>query len=263
VDHRAIFEGMNANLWSPNSGRILWMTQPAWPSTMWQILSSDYDTQGSFYGTQKACEPLHIQLNLATDQVDVVNTTLESRTDLTATAKVFALDNALLLRAQQQVSVQADDKAEPMQLDLAPFLAHATVIVELQLTDTHGTIVSRNLYWLAKRSAQYRDLTHLASTPIHLQASTVTTGPEYTTTIQLTNAGSVVSLANKLTLLNQDGNRILPAYYSDNYVSLLPGETQTIEIRYPVSQAGSKASVTIRGWNTVPDSVPLKLGAIK
>ena len=33
VEHRAIFEGFNAHLWSPNSGRLLWMTQPAWPST--------------------------------------------------------------------------------------------------------------------------------------------------------------------------------------------------------------------------------------
>jgi archaellum component FlaF (FlaF/FlaG flagellin family) len=161
------------------------------------------------------------------------------------------------------VSVQADDKAEPMQLDLASSLAHGTVIVELQLTDAHGMIISRNLYWLAKRSAQYRDLTHLAKMPIHLQTSTVTTGSEYTTTIQLTNAGSVVSLANKLTLLDPDGNRILPAYYSDNYVSLLPGETQTIEIQYPISAAGKKASVTIRGWNTLPDSVPLKLGTVQ
>ena len=53
VDHRAIFEGFNAHLWSPNSGRMLWMTQPAWPSTMWQILSSDYDTQASFYGVNE------------------------------------------------------------------------------------------------------------------------------------------------------------------------------------------------------------------
>ena len=75
VDHRAIFEGMNANLWAPNSGRLLWMTQPAWPSTMWQILSSDYDTQASFYGVKKACEPLHVQLNLANYRVDIVNTT--------------------------------------------------------------------------------------------------------------------------------------------------------------------------------------------
>jgi hypothetical protein len=263
VDHRAIFEGMNANLWSPNSGRLLWMTQPAWPSTMWQILSSDYDTQASFYGTKKACEPLHIQLNLATDQVDVVNTTVEPHTDLTATAKVYSLDNVLLFQTEKQVSVQADDKVEPMQLDLGPQLAHGTVIVTLALSDTHGTIVSRNLYWLAKRSAQYRDLNHLAKTSIRLQASTISTGSEYTTTIQLTNTGSVASLANKLTLLDQNGSRILPAYYSDNYISLLPGETQIIHVQYPVSAAGKKASVTIRGWNTVPDSVQLELGRVR
>ncbi len=56
VDHRAIFEGFNAHLWAPNSGRLLWMTQPAWPSTMWQIFSSDYDTQASYYGVKKAAE---------------------------------------------------------------------------------------------------------------------------------------------------------------------------------------------------------------
>ena len=65
VEHRAIFEGMNAHLWAPNSGRMLWMTQPAWPSNMWQILSSDYDTQASFYGVKKACEPVHVQLDLS------------------------------------------------------------------------------------------------------------------------------------------------------------------------------------------------------
>jgi hypothetical protein len=42
--HRAIFEGMNAHLWTVNSGRMLWMTQPAWPSNNWQISTSDYDT---------------------------------------------------------------------------------------------------------------------------------------------------------------------------------------------------------------------------
>jgi hypothetical protein len=65
VEQRAIFEGFNAHLWAPNSGRMLWMTQPAWPSTSWQILSSDYDTQASFYGVKKACEPVHVQLDLS------------------------------------------------------------------------------------------------------------------------------------------------------------------------------------------------------
>ena len=58
VQHRAIFEGMNAHLWAPNTGRMLWMTQPAWPSSTWQIFSSDYDTQSSFYAVKKASEML-------------------------------------------------------------------------------------------------------------------------------------------------------------------------------------------------------------
>ncbi len=38
---------------SPTPARMIWMTQPAWPSMEWNFLSWDYDTQSSFYGTQK------------------------------------------------------------------------------------------------------------------------------------------------------------------------------------------------------------------
>ena len=100
ANHRAIFEGMNAHLWAPNSGRMLWMTQPAWPSTMWQILTSDYDTQASFYGTMKACEPLHIQLDLATYDVELINTTNTPLANATITADVYSLDNKSLLHQQ-------------------------------------------------------------------------------------------------------------------------------------------------------------------
>jgi len=62
VQHRAVFEGMNAHLWAPNTGRMLWMTQPAWPSSTWQILSSDYDTQASFYGVRRRAKMVHVQL---------------------------------------------------------------------------------------------------------------------------------------------------------------------------------------------------------
>jgi hypothetical protein len=91
VDHRAIFEGMNAHLWAPNSGRLLWMTQPAWPSNTWQILSSDYDTQSSFYGVKKACEPVHVQLDLSNYNVAAVNTTTDALTGFVISReRVFA-----------------------------------------------------------------------------------------------------------------------------------------------------------------------------
>ena len=69
---------MYAHLWKPNSGRMIWMTQPAWPSTMWQMYSSDYDTQASFYGIRKANAPLHVQMDLSDHTVELVNTTRDA-----------------------------------------------------------------------------------------------------------------------------------------------------------------------------------------
>ena len=57
--------------------------------------------------------------------------------------------------------------------------------------------------------------------------------------------------------MNADGTQVLPAYFGDNYVSLLPGETRTIEIRYPTAKASS-ASVTLRGWNVAASRVAVR-----
>ena len=176
VDHRAMFEGMDANLWAPNSGRLLWMTQPAWPSTMWQILSSDYDTQASFYGVKKACEPLHVQLNLANYRVDVVNTTTAAHTGLTVSAKVYSLANALLFQATERKDVDADSTASVLHLDMEPYLAKGMVLVSLELHDAKGALVSQNLYWLGARPASYRELNSLPPTQLKASATSTTTG---------------------------------------------------------------------------------------
>ncbi|MFX8712042.1 hypothetical protein ABTM46_19040, partial [Acinetobacter baumannii] len=80
------------HLWTRNSGRLLWMTHPAWTSNAWQIYSSDYDTHAAFYGVAQAAEPIHVQVNLPGNEVVVVNTTRDAAPGLAATTRVFALD---------------------------------------------------------------------------------------------------------------------------------------------------------------------------
>lgn len=249
VDHRAIFEGMNANLWSPNSGRLLWMTQPAWPSTMWQILSSDYDTQASFYGAQKGAEPVHVQLNLANDQVDAVNTTTATRPNVTVSARVYSLGNQLLLENRQTLNLAADERVHAFTLPLRPLLDHGMVLVRLMMTEADGTELSRNLYWLGASSPQYRALASLPVVGLKIDAVAKRAGDEVVLTAKVSNPAAAAVLAAKLTLLDSAGKRILPAYYSDNYVSLLPGETETVTIRFPFSMGSSKATLAVRGWN--------------
>jgi hypothetical protein len=80
--------------------------------------------------------------------------------------------------------------------------------------------------------------------------------------VELKNTGSDVALQNKLTLVNSTtGERILPAYYSDNYVSLLPGERREVEVEYPASAAeGATPAFTLRGFNLPQRSLPVAVG---
>lgn len=264
VDHRAIFEGMNAHLWSPNSGRMLWMTQPAWPSNMWQILNSDYDTQSSFYGTMKACEPLHVQLDLSNFNIAVVDTTPEAAAGLTVSAKVYSLDNKVLLSKDTAVDAKADAVTPVFQLELAPYLQNVA-LVELLLKDHSGKLVSRNVYWLAAKTGTYRELSRMPKATLSATAKATAANGETVIQVRLQNSGSTAALATKLTLQHAAApagaggdTRILPAYYSENYVSLMPGESTEISIAAPESMSKGGMKVGVRGWNVAQTTVAVE-----
>jgi hypothetical protein len=81
--------------------------------------------------------------------------------------------------------------------------------------------------------------------------------------VHVHNTGSDAAIALKLTLRHTDGTRILPAYYSDNYLSLLPGEERIVTIQAPVDAAGAgSAHVSLRGWNFPEQDVPQDTAAL-
>jgi hypothetical protein len=256
VDHRAIFEGFNAHLWAPNSGRLLWMTQPAWPSTMWQIFSSDYDTQASFYGVMKAAEPVHVQMNLPDLHAAIVNNTEKAIAGATLQVHAVRGDGASVFDHQETVSAPAQAVTTSSLVDIGLASAKDVVFVEMQLKDAQGALLSQNFYWYAADSETYRGLNNLPQVVVKATAVAETnSGGEAHLSVGLENTGSAVAVAAKLTLLRtSDGERILPAYFSDNYLSLLPGEKRVVEISYPDAKA-SAATVAIRGWNVAPAKV--------
>lgn len=248
--HRAIFEGMNQELWTKSSGRLLWMTQPAWPSTMWQILSHDYDTHASFYGTQKGSEIVHVQMSLADHRLAVVNNGLAPIKGANLRARVVGLDGKPLAERTMKIDADANATALGEALDLSGPLASGAVVVRLDLTAADGTPLSSNLYWVARDAEGGRKLSAMAAQPVTVTALSAKAGAETVVTVSLANVGSAPALNGKLTLVDAQGARILPAYYADNYVSLLPGETRTVEVRYPGAVTGAK--VELRGWNLAP-----------
>jgi hypothetical protein len=255
--HKAIYEGFLAHLWTKNSGRLLWMSHPAWPSNAWQLYSWDYDTSAAYYGAKEANRPLHVQLNLDDNALAIVNTTRTDQPGLTVRTRVTALDGAALFARTDGADAPANRTTKLPTVPLAPILAKSGMaLVELTLIDASGAELDRNVYWRGRDTAAYRALDSLATIPLTLTAEApVHDGDDMLIRATLANSSATPALEAKLTLLDAEGKRILPAYYSENYVSLLPGERRTIAIRWPAANAVTGATLALRGWNVAKQSL--------
>jgi beta-galactosidase/beta-glucuronidase len=250
VSYRAIFEGFQAHLWTENSGRLLWMTHPSWPSNTWQIYSSDYDTAAAYYAVKKACEPVHAQLDLPDYRLAVVNTTRSDRPGLRLRSRVLSLDDRLLAERVDAVDAASNSVVTlPAPLDLPTVLAQeGLVLVKLTLTDKSGATVSDNVYWPGRDAASQQRLNGLRAQPITLSARGRADASGALIDISLANHGNAPVLNAKLTVLDDRRERVLPVFYEDNYLTLLPGEVRHISVRCP-SAGAHCARVSLRGWN--------------
>ena len=129
----------------------------------------------------------------------------------------------------------------------------AVYFVRLQLTAADGTILSRNLYWKAN-AAQGEDLSPLNTLPlVHLEGAIARHDADgrLHLDVTLTNPAATMALMAHLQLRRKStGARVLPVFYSTNYVSLAPGEARTISIdAAQVDLHGDTPLVTLDGWN--------------
>jgi hypothetical protein len=123
--------------------------------------------------------------------------------------------------------------------------------VKLELTDPNGKLVSDNFYW--KETAQ-DDLTALDTIPdVELEGRVTRrdAGGNCLLDVTLSNPTGNIAVMAHLQLRNQRTNRrVLPVYYSENYVSLLPGERRTISIEAASKDlGGARPLIVVDGWN--------------
>ena len=130
------------------------------------------------------------------------------------------------------------------------------------MKDATGKLLSTNFYWRAQPEHQ-DDLTALNQLPtVTLDAKVERHDADgrCLLTVTLHNPGSQVALMAHLQLRRQhSGERVLPVFYSDNYVSLVPGESKTISIEASAADLkGETPLVVVDGWNVgvTPSSSP-------
>ncbi|GAA1671266.1 discoidin domain-containing protein [Streptomyces yatensis] len=237
---RAMFEAWNANLWDNASGLMLWMSHPAWHSTVWQTYDYDFDVNGTYFGARSACEPLHVQADPVNWQVMAVNHTASEVHGATVTAQLYDLSGRLLGKPRTTLVNVA--RASTTKAFAAPWSdgLPALHLLRLTLKDAKGGELSRNTYWRYRDPAALRELNRAKQVKLTGEVAEVTRAADrHGLTARIRNRGSSVAAMVRLSLLERpNGPRVLPTLYGDNYLWLLPGESRTVELSWP-STAGS------------------------
>jgi hypothetical protein len=238
---RAMFEAWNANLWEDASALLLWMSHPAWHSTVWQTYDYDLDVNGSYYGARKGCEAIHVQANQNDWKVVAVNHTTKALT-ATVTADLHDLKGNKVGPTQQQaVGVSASSKTDSFTVAFGADLP-ALHLLRLKLTDAKGKILSENTYWRYREATDLQALNALADTSVSVRTTT-SKGKLVAT---LTNDGTTVAAMLRLSLRDRNNQRVLPATYTDNFFWLLPGESRTVTV---TANTTSSLKLLVDGYN--------------
>ena len=294
-DTRAQFEAF-VDHWTngptPSTGTIYWQLNKGWPTLLWDLYNYDYDTAGSFFGAKKANAELHAMYAYDTGTVALDNLSGVTQPDVSVEARVHDLAGAVL---DDQVAsgislpsqgVHGAVLTPRVPAATAPPAPARTYWVELVVRQ-RGAVVDRNVYWLSTQKdvvdwtdtqgnpqaltsattsglPQFGDLRALQGLPptgVRAVASSEAEGDQTVTRVTLTNPAPAAAVAFFLRAdvrRDQAGdNQVVPITWSDNDVTLWPGQSQTLTARYDTALLGGRPPVvSVSGWNVPSATVP-------
>ena len=238
------YRGMFESTSKSRAGLLLWMSHPCWPSMVWQTYDYYFDPTAAYFGCKKACEPLHIQYNALTDSIEIVNHSAGNQTAITATAIVFDLNGKRICQQKKLISSPEDTTIAWQKLSKwMPKAPSDMYYLRLTLTDKKG-VVSENTYIMGKAEGCPAS----PKAEVEQQIVISSDGDTFTARVALKNKSKVPAPFLRLNLKGEDGEQILPVIYSDNYVTLMPGEQKTITISWQRQDArGQKTYVEVKG----------------
>jgi len=268
---RAMFEAYARNKYT-STGVIQWMLNNAWPSLIWHLYDYYLVPAGGYFGTKKACEPMHVQYSYDDDSVAVINGTYEALKGVKVSAKIYSIDAKEKGSREATLDLAADNSTKAFDLPKPEGLT-PTYFLKLELRDAAGKLASENFYWLstkadeldwAKRTdtvytpqKEFGDLTGLNNLPkvrVVITKTTQGSGSNSSVTVVAENkSDSVAFMVHPRLTRGKGGDDLTPIFWSDNYFSLLPGEKKAITARFDSARLhGATPELVVEGWNVEP-----------
>ncbi len=255
-----------------STGLVQWQLNSAWPKLIWQLYDTYLEPNGSFYGVKKACTPLHAIYRYGFDDIYLANEDLQDAKNLTVKFRIFDIHSKEIFADQWTGDIPSNISKFIYKL---PELKNLTPVyfLDLRIYNQENKEVDNSIYWLSTQkdvldyeafkklpwpyytpTKQFADFTALDQLPkIKLQYEYQFSKDDKFGKISLKvkNPSESIAFFMFLDVVDRTTQKpILPIYWNDNYVTLLPGEERTYEANYYLSDSdGSKPILKVKAWN--------------
>jgi exo-1,4-beta-D-glucosaminidase len=261
-----------------STGLVQWQLNSAWPKMIWQLYDTYLQPNGSFYGVKKACTPLHAIYRYGFDDIYLANEDLDEAKELTVKIRAFDIHSKEIFAGQWSGNIQSNISKQIFKL---PEIKNLTPVwfLDLRIYDKNNKEVDNSIYWLSLKkdildyeaykklswpfytpTKQFADYTALDKLPkVKLSYDYQFSKDEKfgKVSLKVKNSSQSIAFFMFLDLINPSARLpILPVYWNDNYVTLLPGEERTYDANYYLSDSdGSKPVLEVRGWNVEKETL--------
>lgn len=210
-------------------GVLIWMTHPAWPSMICQTYDYYLEPTSAYFAVKKGSEPIHIFRNPVNGNIFISNNTIKELKPVSAEMVMVNEKGQFINKDAVRQNLPALSTVQCF-TPVIPADSGQLILLSLKLKNSDGDAISENFYYLNPSDpGNYTALNRLPEVLLNTEYTKITTESKTHFDVKISNPAETAAVMIRLKAVNaEDGSRVLPAFWSDNYISLLPGETRTI-----------------------------------
>lgn len=275
LNFRAIWEVWNDNKFGYGdrwaSGFLFWYHNSPLPQTASRMYDWYLQPTAALYYSQNGLAPLHAQYDYLRNTVSVYNDFRQAYSGYQLEATVYDFNTRQVWNRKTKLDIPADGLVKnAIQIEFPSGISQVHFI-KLTLTDNKGKLVNDAFYWRSKDRYEgawtmtgpavsgFSDIDKLPKAQLKVLTETRVLNGKAVLQVAVSNPSKHLCFFTELKLQDEKGGAVAPAFYSDNFFSLLPGESKNIRIELPEYFDGKKKWILVTAaLNTTEITNPIK-----
>ncbi|MDR3625205.1 MAG: hypothetical protein P4L45_00125, partial [Ignavibacteriaceae bacterium] len=268
MNYRSIWEVWDYNKFNFGdrfaSGFLFWYNNSPLPQTASRLYDWSLEPTAALYYSQNGLAPLHPQFDYLKNTVSVYNDYLTAFKNYNVSTAVYDFDMKPVLKLNSKINIPADGVVnDAIKIDFPSGISQVHFI-KLELKDSQGKVVADAFYWRSKdiykgawtmtgpAVSGFQEINKLPKINLTLNAAAETVKGKFIIHAVVSNNTGSLSFFTQLKLKDENGKPVKPAFYTDNFFCLQPGENKTVDIEIPGDQLkGNKIILLLDGWNAL------------